>query len=526
VTSVAAVPSWITESFRLVTHNLQIVVNGLARQMANPGHVTLFRHPTTVSVRVLCSQSPDARGSGRSTSEEEQETVPRQHVLIIVQNLPVPLDRRVWLECQALRESDYTVSVICPKGPGDPGYEVFDGVHLYKYRAAPSASGVLGYLVEFVYCWLRTAFLSVCVNRRQPIAVIQGCNPPDTYWALAKLWRLASGGRVIFVFDHHDLNPEVYVSRFGEPTSLLSRLQLKILRWLERRTFRTAAHVISTNESYRRVAVRRGGMEPCRTTVVRSGPDVRRMRPIHPIPRLRKGRDYLLVYLGIMGPQDGVDLVVKVTALLAHRMGLDVHTALLGFGDCFDELVELACRLDVEDRVTFTGRADLKMIGAYLSSADIGLSPDPLSPLNDVSTMNKTMEYMSYALPVVAFDLTETRVSAGGAACYVDPLAPGCVELFARTVARLLKDLGTRAEMTVAARRRAEHILDWLPQRRAYVGVYDALSGVQSRPDDVARPTSDHDEWGRPFVDVTDDAELRQLAMSRAARVNSGGSQT
>jgi glycosyltransferase involved in cell wall biosynthesis len=470
------------------------------------------------------SRHPDI--PGLTDSEEEQETLLRQHVLIIVQNLPVPLDRRVWLECQALRESGYAVSVICPKGPGDSRYEVLDGVHLYKYRAAPPASGALGYLVEFVYCWLRTAVLSVRVNRRQPIAVIQACNPPDTYWALAQLWRWASGGRVTFVFDHHDLNPEVYVSRFGEPTTVRSLLQLKILRWLERRTFRTAHHVISTNESYRRVAVGRGGVEPCRTTVVRSGPDVGRMRPIHPIPQLRQGRDHLLVYLGIMGPQDGVDLVIKVTAILAHRLGLDVHTALLGFGDCFDELVELARRLDVEDRVTFTGRADLKTIGEYLSSADIGLSPDPLSPLNDVSTMNKTMEYLSYALPVVAFDLTETRVSAGGAAYYIDPRAPDGVDLFANAVALLLEDPVLRADMAVGARRRAEQMLDWRPQRRAYVGVYDALGGVQRSYGDLAWQHSDHDEWGRAFVDVTDDTELRQLTMSRTARISSGGSQT
>lgn len=452
--------------------------------------------------------------------------MPRQHVLIIVQNLPVPLDRRVWLECQALRASGYAVSVICPKSPGDRRYEILDGVHLYKYRPAPPASGALGYLVEFVYCWLRTAVLSVRVNRRQPIAVIQACNPPDTYWALARLWRWATGGRVTFVFDHHDLNPEVYVSRFGEPASVLSRFQLGVLRWLEHRTFRTAAHVISTNESYRRVALGRGGVELCRTTVVRSGPDVGQMRPIQPILELRKGRDHLLVYLGIMGPQDGVDLVIKVTKILAHRMGLDVHTALLGFGDSFDELVELARRLGVEDRVTFTGRANLKMIGEYLSSADVGLSPDPFGPLNDVSTMNKTMEYLSYALPVVAFDLTETRVSAGDAACYVDPRAPDGVDLFANAVAQLLEDPVLRADMAVAARRRAEQLLDWQPQRRAYVGVYDMLSGVQRRQGDVPRPRSDHDEWGRGFVDVTNDTELRQLTMSRAARLSSGGSQT
>lgn len=452
--------------------------------------------------------------------------MPRQHVLIIVQNLPVPLDRRVWLECHALRDSGYAVSVICPKGPGDLRYEVLDGVHLYKYRPAPPASGALGYLVEFVYCWLRTAALSVGVNRRQPITVIQACNPPDTYWALARLWRWASGGQITFVFDHHDLNPEVYVSRFGQPTSVLSRLQLGVLRWLEHRTFRTADHVISTNESYRRVALSRGGVQPCRTTVVRSGPDVGRMRPIHPIPELRNGRDHLLVYLGIMGPQDGVDLVIKITEILTHRMDLDVHTALLGFGDSFDELVELARRLGVEDRVTFTGRADLRMIGGYLSSADVGLSPDPLNPLNDVSTMNKTMEYLSYALPVVAFDLTETRVSAGGAACYVDPRAPDGVDLFANAVAQLLEDPVLRADMAVAARRRAEQMLDWQPQRRAYVSVYDWIGGAQRRHGDIARPRSDHDEWGRGFVDVTDDTALRQLTMSRTSRLSSGGSST
>jgi glycosyltransferase involved in cell wall biosynthesis len=452
--------------------------------------------------------------------------LPRQHVLIIIQNLPVPLDRRVWLECQALCESGYAVSVICPKGPGDRRYEVVDGVHLYKYRPAPPATGALGYLLEFVYCWLRTAVLSVRVNRRLPLAVIQACNPPDTYWALARLWGWVSDGRVMFVFDHHDLNPEVYVSRFGEPTTLLSRLRLGVLGWLERWTFRTAAHVISTNESYRRVAIGRGEVEPCRTTVVRSGPDVRRMRPIHPIPQLREGHDHLLVYLGIMGPQDGVDLVIRVTEILAHRMGHDIHTALLGFGDSFDELVKLARRLGVEDRVTFTGRADLKMIGEYLSSADVGLSPDPLSPLNNVSTMNKTMEYLSYALPVVAFDLVETRVSAGEAACYVDPLAPGGDRFFARTVARLLDDPGARADMAVAARRRAEQMLDWQPQRRAYVGVYDALFGVQRLHDHFTPPPSDHDEWGRAFIDVSDDTALRQLTMSRTSRLISRGSPT
>jgi glycosyltransferase involved in cell wall biosynthesis len=402
------------------------------------------------------------------------------HVLIIVQNLPVPLDRRVWLECQALRAAGYEVSVICPKGPGDPSYAVLDGVHVYKYRPAPATSGVLSYLVEFVYSWLRTALLSVRVARRRRFDAMQACNPPDTYWALARLWKLASRGRVRFVFDHHDLNPEVFRSRFGEPRGVAARAQLGGLRWLERRTFRAADHVISTNESYRRVALERGGVPKWRTTVVRSGPDTTRMRRIEPVPALRRGRSQLLVYLGIMGPQDGVDVVLRAADLLIHKLGRDdLHVALLGFGDSYDSLVALTSELSLDQHVTFTGRADLQMISEYLSTADVGLSPDPLNPLNDVSTMNKTMEYMAYGLPVVAFDLTETRVSGGDAAVYVDPSGPAeeAVERFALAVGSVLDDPDRRAAMALAGRERAERVLDWQPQRAAYVGVYDSLLG-------------------------------------------------
>ena len=199
-------------------------------------------------------------------------------VLIIVQNLPVPLDRRVWLEAQALTAAGYEVSVICPKGPGDPARQVLDGVGIYKYRPAPEANGLLGFVVEFAYSWLRTAWLSVVVRRERGFDVIQACNPPDTYWLLALLWRVAG---VRFVFDHHDLNPELFRSRFGEPRSAGARAQYAGLLWLERRTFRAAHRVISTNESYRRVALERGGVPREHTEVVRSGPDTRRMRPVN-----------------------------------------------------------------------------------------------------------------------------------------------------------------------------------------------------------------------------------------------------
>src|SRR4051794_12397096 len=174
--------------------------------------------------------------TARSDPRPERSMTRRPHVLIIVQNLPVPLDRRVWQECRTLVAAGYNVSVICPKGPGDPGHQVLEGVSIHKYRPAPAASGLMGYAVEFGYSWLRTAWLAAKVRRRNHIDVIQACNPPDTYWALARFFKPFG---VKFVYDQHDLNPEVYQSRFEEPSKPL----LKALLALEKATYKTADHV-------------------------------------------------------------------------------------------------------------------------------------------------------------------------------------------------------------------------------------------------------------------------------------------
>jgi len=392
-----------------------------------------------------------------------------ERVLVVVQNLPLPLDRRVWLECLALRDAGYHVSAICPQGPGDPAYEELDGVHLYKYTPSPAAAGALGYVREFVECWLRTARLSVRVRREQGFDVLQACNPPDTYWVLARLWRRAG---VRFVFDQHDLNPELFRSRFGEPRTAAARLQLALLHLLERMSYRTADHVITVNESYRDVVLRRGRRSPEDVTVVRSGPDTRRMRPVQ-VVREPGDERRVIAYLGIMGPQDGVDLLVDAMDVLVHEMGReDVHLVAMGFGDCLEALREQSHRLGLDENITFTGRVDAPAIAQHLSRAELGVGPDPSNPLNDVSTMNKTMEYMAFALPVVTFDLTETRVSAGDAACYVPA---GDVRALARAVSDLLDDPPRRARMAEAGRRRAVEVLDWAPQSAAYVRVFDRL---------------------------------------------------
>ncbi|MDQ4054427.1 MAG: glycosyltransferase family 4 protein [Actinomycetota bacterium] len=423
--------------------------------------------------------------------------------------MPVPLDRRVWLECRSLRANGYDVSVICPKGPGDPAREKLEGIHIYKYRPAPIVRGAVGYMWEFVYSWLRTAALSAVVWRRRPFQFLQACNPPDTYWALARLWKRRG---VTFVFDHHDLNPELFLSRFGAPRGLSARLQLQGLKWLELRTFATAEHVVSTNDSYRQVALTRGRLRPDRVTVVRSGPDTRAMRPIY--PTTPGPRRFELAYLGIMGPQDRVDILLDVMQQLVTVRGrTDVHATFMGFGDCLDELKVACTARGLDEVVTFTGRADKTMIARVLSGADVGLCPDPKTPLNDVSTMNKQMEYMAYALPTVTFDLAETRVSAGDTALYVDS---GDVRGFADAVERLLDDEDLRLELALRARARVAQALDWRTQARKYVGAYHRLMGSTAEVVDPPS-TAPHEQGPGVFVDLDDEAELRRFILERRA---------
>jgi len=390
-------------------------------------------------------------------------------VLIIVQNLPVPFDRRVWLECNALVADGYQVAVVCPKGKGDPAYQVIDTVELYKYRPYAPGGSKLGFIGEYAYSFLGTAWLTLKARRSGRFAVMQACNPPDIFWPIAMVLRLFD--RTKFVFDHHDLCPELYESRFPDGP----KLPYKGLRALERRTHRTANHVISTNDSYKNIAITRSGKSAGDVTVVRTGPDPQRLRRGAAKPELRRGRSHLAAYIGVMGPQDGVDIVVRAAAIVVNEFGRDdIAFTLIGSGDCFDELVALRDELGLAGHVEFTGRAPDDLVGDILSTADVGLSPDPKNPLNDVSTMNKTMEYMAFELPVVAFDLRETRVSAGDAAVYV---TPNDVREYAAAIVALMDDEPRRSLLGKLGRARVEQELAWSHQERAYVGVYRRLTG-------------------------------------------------
>ena len=377
-----------------------------------------------------------------------------RRVLIIVQNLPVPFDRRVWLEATTLRRAGYDVSVICPKAKGfTRSYERLEGVHIHRYTIPIDARGSLGFVAEFLWCFVRTLMKTVRIAVRGPgFDVIHACNPPETYWLIGLLWR-PFGKR--FLFDHHDLSPEMYAAKFGKSTGAL----FSGLMFLEQMTFRTADVVITTNESHRQVALDRGNVRADDVFIVRSGPDLSRLNTYPPDPAWRKGKTHLLVYLGEMCVQDGVDYLIRAVGTLRDELGRDdIHCVLVGGGPHQQAMREYAEEQGVAELCTFTGRVSDEALCHILSSADVAVDPDPKTPWSDKSTMNKIMEYMFFGLPIVSFDLVETRASALDAAVYAP--ANDHREM-ARRIACLLDDPERRTSMGTYGQKRVREALAW-----------------------------------------------------------------
>ena len=391
-----------------------------------------------------------------------------RRVLIVVHNLPVPFDRRVWLEATTLARAGHRVSVICPKAKGfTRSFEVLEDVHIHRYGLPVDAQGPLGFVAEFLWCFVRTAMKSVRVAvAGRGFDVLHVCNPPETYWPLGRFWKLF-GKR--FLFDHHDLSPEMYEAKFGSTGGLA----VAGLRYLERKTFETADLVITTNQSHQRIAVERGGMASADVFVVRSGPDLARLT-VHPPDRAwRKGRRHLIVYLGEICKQDGVDHLVRAVKLLRDELGRDdVHCVLVGGGPYQPSIRAYAEELGVAELCTFTGRVSDDELCRILSSADLGVDPDPKNGWSDKSTMNKIMEYMFFGLPVVAYELTEHRVSAGAAALFAEP---NCERALARSISELLDDPARRRWMGQAGRARVRSDLAWEHSAPVLLAAYDRL---------------------------------------------------
>lgn len=421
----------------------------------------------------MVNQEHPAAGAVPGRGPSGNGTAPHRagRVLIIIQNLWVPFDRRVWLECQTLKAAGHSVTVVCPKGPNDPARANIDGIEVYKYRPYFAKNSKATFVVEYLYSFLATGWLALKASRAGRFDVVQTCNPPDIFWPIGLLFKLLQRSR--FVFDHHDLCPELYQSRFPDGSAAVH----KALLWLEHRTVASADHVIETNDSYRAVDIERHHAAPERVTVVRTGPDPNRLKRSEPDPARRRGRAHLAAYIGVMGPQDGVDIVLRVAHMVVNDFGRqDIAFTLIGSGDCFDDLLALRAKLDLNDYVEFTGRVPDADVAAILSTADVGISPDPKNPLNDVSTMNKTMEYMAFGLPVVAFDLRETRVSAAEAGVYA---TPNKVAEMARLLVELIDDEPRRKTMGAAGRARVETELAWHYQAARYAAVYQDLIGAK-----------------------------------------------
>jgi glycosyltransferase involved in cell wall biosynthesis len=384
-------------------------------------------------------------------------------VLIVVENLPVPFDRRVWQEARALAEAGYRVSIICPKSRGfEKSREMLEGIEIYRHNLW-EASGPLGYLLEYAWALGAEFLLALRIYAKPRFRILHACNPPDTVFLVALFFKLFG---VRFIFDHHDLSPELFVAKFGP-----HRLFEPLLRLAERLTFRTADLSIATNESYRDVAVARGGMKAERVFIVRSSPDLTKIRRGPPQPELKRGRAFLVLYLGTMGPQEGVDLLIESVAhMVNERNRRDTSFALIGGGSQIPRLKAMAAEKGVDAFVSFAGRIPDDELAAYLSTAEVCVAPDPKNPMNDKSTMNKILEYMAYGRPVVLFDLTEGRRSAAAAALYARPNDP--VDL-AEQILKLLDSEPLRRQLGEIGRQRIEEKLNWETQKKALLAAYE-----------------------------------------------------
>ncbi|MGA8439341.1 MAG: glycosyltransferase family 4 protein [Candidatus Sulfotelmatobacter sp.] len=386
-------------------------------------------------------------------------------VCIVVENLPVPLDRRVWKEARALRDAGYRVSVICPKGKGFlESYQVLEGIEIYRHRAW-EASTAAGYLMEYGLALVAEFLLTLRVFARTRFRILQACNPPDTIFLIALLLKPFG---VRFIFDQHDLGPELFEAKFGKRSGLL----YKLASFAEHCSFRVASTCIATNDSFKEIAIARGKKNPDRVFVVRNCPDLATFRRPTLFTANKFGKSLVVAYVGFMGSQDGVDLLLEsIEHIVKRENRQDTHFVLVGGGTVLSELQAIIVRKNLEAYVTLTGQVTHEEVATYLSNADLGVAPDPKNALNDHSSMIKIFEYMAFGLPVVLFDLKEGRRTADSAALYAVPNDP--ID-FANQIIRLLNCRQLREELGKNGRKRIEERLNWEVEKASLIRAYDA----------------------------------------------------
>ena len=394
-------------------------------------------------------------------------------ILIIVQNLPVPFDRRVWLEATTLKKYGATVSVISPKGKKKYREKeiVIDGINVFRYSAYEAKEGVLSFVWEFFYCFLMTFLLTFKVFFKVGFDVIHACNPPETFFIIGLFFKLFGKK---FVFDHHDLSPEMFLAKYNKDPED-GGILYKILLLLEKLTFKTADVVITTNNSHKKIAIERGGLDEDRIFVVRSGPDVNRFKIFEPINELKRGKKYMVCYLGEMCKQDGVDYLIDAAYLIENKYRRDdILFLMIGGGPEQPKMVEYAKSKGVKN-IFFTGRISDEELSKYLSTCDVCVDPDPKNLWSDKSTMNKIMEYMYFSKPIVAFDLKENSFSAKNAALSAKD---NDVEEMAKLIIKLMDDHKLRKKLGEYGRERFEKFLSWEHSVLHLIDGYKKVFGI------------------------------------------------
>jgi glycosyltransferase involved in cell wall biosynthesis len=391
-------------------------------------------------------------------------------VLIIVENLPVPFDRRVWMEAVTLKEAGHEVSVICPTAKNhEKHYELVEDIHIYRHPLPEEISSSSGYLREYFWA-LRWEFqLARRIRREHGFDVIHICNPPDLLFLVAGWFKLFHRARVIY--DQHDLNPEMYEAKFNRRDLFYYGLRIA-----ERLSFMTADVVIATNESHRKVALTRGKKNDEQVFVVRSAPDLKRFQPVPANPVYRTGYAYLVGYLGVMGEAEGIDRLLYAIHHIVHELQRrDIRFMLVGSGPAANDLKALSQTLGLTEYIEFTGRIPDKELIERISSCDVCVNPDPKTPYNDLSTMNKILEYMALGKPIVQFDVIEGRLSAEDASLYAK--ADDEID-FAHKILELLEDPQQRQRMGERGRARMEEILEWRHQKSKLLQAYSRVIQV------------------------------------------------
>jgi glycosyltransferase involved in cell wall biosynthesis len=387
-----------------------------------------------------------------------------KHILIIVENLPLPFDRRVWQEANALKSQGAEVSVICPVMKGyTKKYECIDGIHIYRHYLPLEGKGALGYLAEYSTALFFWFFLSLKIFARRRFQVIQGCNPPDLIFLVALFYKLFG---VKYVFDHHDINPELYLAKFNK-----KGIFYHFMVFFERLTYMTAKYSIATNDSYREIAIRRGKMNPEKVKVVRSGPGLDRLKIREGNPRFKKGKKYLIGYVGVIGEQEGLDLLLESVKTIKGIRN-DVQFAIVGGGTELEKIKNLAKTMDLSDSVDFYGRVSDELLVDILNTADVCVNPDRPTVMNNLSTMNKIMEYMALKKPIVQFDLKEGRYSAQEASLYAINTSP---EDFAMKIIWLLDHPEERVKMGECGYNRVIQELSWDHESRKLIALYSQI---------------------------------------------------